>query len=315
MTHNSVSNPDSEVKLAGTDSAAGDPELTAAKLHAAELAEVERKYSTLLEELYLHQEELRTQNEELRYAQISLENARRRHQDLFDFSPVAQFLVSPNGMIFKTNRVAACLLGLDSSELYNYHMPNLATGSSQRVSILSFLDAVANHKAPVPIKVDLFCRDGSSIRVQLHGSRSGAHQETSILLTAVDVSGQYELEQERAQRLEAVLLCNALLSYCDNAVFVTDEFWRVQRVNPAFTAITHYQEHELKGEKLEVFAFWDAGLAENWLALSKLKAQGHWEGLVSIKDKQGLLVDVHLKMNAISNNHGVVSAYLGVILN
>lgn len=276
----------------------------------AELEEMERHYRSTLENLYLHQEELRTQNDELRHAQASLENARRRHQELFDFSPVAQFLVGPNGMILKTNRVAACLLGLDSNDLYNYHMPNLACSSSDRVSLLSFLGELTSHKTPMPISVDLFRRDGQSVRVQLHGSRSGAHQETSILLTAVDNHHFAELEQERSLRVQAERLCEALLKYGNQRVFVADSSWRVIKCNSAFCDMASYQPQEIVGQKLDLFVFWDPADAVNWQVLSTLKASGSWTGSTSIRDKNGVIHDVVLSVDAIRDDRGQIEAYL-----
>lgn len=286
--------------------------LSKALARLAEYEDMERSYRVTLENLYLHQEELRTQNDELRHAQSSLENARRRHQDLFDFSPVAQFLVSPNGMILKTNRIAGNLLGLGSSDLYNYHMPNLAGSSSDRVCILNFLGEVTGNKAPQPITVDLFCRDGRSVRVQLHGSRSGAHQETSILLTAVDNHHFTELEQAQLICSQTDRLCEVLLKCCNQPIFVTDSSLQVTRSNEAFCKMTGYQPENLLGQKLELFVFWDTSDANNWHIWSTLKTSGYWRGETSIRDKQGKTHNILLSLDAIRDDQGRIEAYLGM---
>lgn len=278
----------------------------------AEFENMERNYRVTLENLYLHQEELRTQNDELRHAQASLENARRRHQDLFDFSPVAQFLVNPNGMILKTNRIAGNLLGLGSSDLYHYHMPNLAGSNSDRVSMLKFLDEVSGSKAPAPITVDLFRRDGRSVCVQLHGSRSGAHQETSILLTAVDNHHFTELEQARLIHSQSDRLCEALLKCCNQRIFVTDSSLQVIKSNGAFCKMTGFRSEDVLGQKLEFFVFWDPSDAENWRALSALKASGSWTGETSIRDKQGATHNIVLSVDAVRDDQGQIEAYLGM---
>ncbi|MGZ4958211.1 MAG: PAS domain S-box protein [Methylomonas sp.] len=285
--------------------------LNGALARITELEEMERHYRVTLENLYLHQEELRTQNDELRHAQASLENARRRHQELFDFSPVAQFLVGPNGMILKTNRVAACLLGLGSNDLYNYHMPNLAGSSSDRVNLLNFLGELTGNKTPMPISVDLFRRDGQSVRVQLHGSRSGAHQETSILLTAVDNHHFAELEQERLLRAQTERLFESLLKYGNDRVFITDSSWRMIKTNSAFCNMTSYQPEEILGQKLDLFVFWDPADAAKWQVWSTLKTSGSWTGSTSIRDKNGAIHDVLLSLNAIRDDQGQIEAYLG----
>lgn len=286
--------------------------LNVALARLAELEEMERSYRLTLENLYLHQEELRTQNDELRYAQTSLENARRRHQDLFDFSPVAQFLVSPNGMILKTNRIAGNLLGLGSEDLHNYHMPNLAGSSSDRVSMLNFLNEVTNHKTPSPITVNLFRRDGCNVRVQLHGSRSGAHHETSILLTAVDNRHLTELEEERLIRGQSARLCEALLKYSQQRIFITDASLQVTKSNAAFCKTLGYQPEDILGRKLETFVFWDSSDAANWSAISSLTTSGSWFGKTPIRGKQGTLHEMELSVDAIHDDLGQIEAFLGI---
>lgn len=275
----------------------------------AELETMERHYRQTLENLYLYQEELRAQNDELRHAQISLENARRRHQELFDFSPVAQFLVSPNGMILKTNRVAASLLGLGGNDLFNYHMPNLAGDSRHRVALLNFLTEVAANKHPAPIGVDLFRRDGGSVLVQLHGSRSSAQQETSILLTAVDNNHCAELEQERLQRKRAESMFSAVLAVCGQPMFAVDTNWRFCSTNPPFQDLTGYGGGELT--KLELFDLWQAAGPTDWDGWAALQNALDWQGEATIRHRSGRSLPVKLTMTAVCGEQGFTIAYLG----
>ena len=61
----------------------------------------------LIEELNIHQIELEMQNEELRKAQIELEESRQRYSDLYDFAPVGYFILDKNGMIIAANLTGA----------------------------------------------------------------------------------------------------------------------------------------------------------------------------------------------------------------
>ncbi len=63
----------------------------------------------IVEELQIHQIELEMQNEELREAQASLETARARYSDLFDFAPVAYCTLDARGIIQEANLTAATL--------------------------------------------------------------------------------------------------------------------------------------------------------------------------------------------------------------
>ncbi len=55
----------------------------------------------LVHELQTHQIELEMQNEELRKAQIELEESRNRYSDLYDFAPISYFTFDKNGLILE----------------------------------------------------------------------------------------------------------------------------------------------------------------------------------------------------------------------
>ncbi len=67
----------------------------------------------LIEHLQVHQVELEMQNEELRRAQLELEEARDKYSDLYDFAPVGYFTISDKGMILEANLTGATMLGVE----------------------------------------------------------------------------------------------------------------------------------------------------------------------------------------------------------
>jgi len=64
----------------------------------------------LIHELKAHQVELEMYNEELRRAQVEVEEARQKYADLFDFSPVGYMTLDKRGIIREMNLTAAGLL-------------------------------------------------------------------------------------------------------------------------------------------------------------------------------------------------------------
>lgn len=70
-----------------------------------------------LQELHIHQEELRAQNEDLILAQSEIEATNRKYQDLYNFAPVGFFNFDPLGKILEVNLTGAELLGRYRSHL------------------------------------------------------------------------------------------------------------------------------------------------------------------------------------------------------
>ncbi|PKM35537.1 MAG: histidine kinase [Gammaproteobacteria bacterium HGW-Gammaproteobacteria-10] len=78
-----------------------------------------RPGEVLMHELLIHKIELELQNEELRKARASLEDALDRYVDLYEFAPVAYITINWEGLIGEINLTGAALLGVDRAKLIN----------------------------------------------------------------------------------------------------------------------------------------------------------------------------------------------------
>jgi len=70
-------------------------------------------------ELHVQQIELELQNEELREAQLKLEDSRHRYFDLYNFAPVGYFTLNKEGIISDVNLAGAALLDVEKLYLNN----------------------------------------------------------------------------------------------------------------------------------------------------------------------------------------------------
>jgi len=71
----------------------------------------------LIHELQVHQIELEMQNEELRQAQLELEESRSKYFDLYDLAPIGYFTFNRKGLIVEVNLAGADLLGVERMHL------------------------------------------------------------------------------------------------------------------------------------------------------------------------------------------------------
>lgn len=78
-----------------------------------------RPAEVLMHELLIHKIELELQNEELRNARASLEDALDRYVDLYEFAPVAYITINREGLIDEINLTGSTLLGIDRAKLIN----------------------------------------------------------------------------------------------------------------------------------------------------------------------------------------------------
>ena len=78
-----------------------------------------RPAEALMHELIIHKIELELQNQELRRARSSLEDALDRYVDLYEFAPVAYITVNRDGLISEINLTGAALLSVDRAKLIN----------------------------------------------------------------------------------------------------------------------------------------------------------------------------------------------------
>ena len=86
---------------------------------AGTVAAVARPVEKLVHELQVHQIELEMQNEELRRAHVSMEEARDRYADLYEFAPLGYITIDREARIAEMNLTAAALLDADRGKIVN----------------------------------------------------------------------------------------------------------------------------------------------------------------------------------------------------
>jgi PAS domain S-box-containing protein len=164
----------------------------------------------LIHELQVHQIELEMQNEELRQAQLRLEESHDKYVDLYDFAPVGYFTISDRGLILEANLTGTILLGVarsallkqpfsrfiarDSQERYYWHRKQMReTGIQQSFELTMVI------QTGVSFEAQLEC----SAAQHSNGTDSG-HFRVAVIDVTKRVQAEVELQASN-HRLEEAL--------------------------------------------------------------------------------------------------------------
>jgi two-component system cell cycle sensor histidine kinase/response regulator CckA len=146
----------------------------------------------LVHELQVHQIELEMQNEELRNAQVMLEEGRRKYSDLFDFSPVGYFIFNEEGVILEANLTGAALLGVERARLIRKPFTVYVARDSQDAFYLH-RGKVMESKERQTCELKLQRRDGTEFYAELE---SVSTARKTIRAALLDITGRKKAERD-----------------------------------------------------------------------------------------------------------------------
>lgn len=142
----------------------------------------------LLNELLIHKVELEVQLEELKRANIAMEEARDRYLDLYEFSPVGYLTVTRVGLVSQLNLTAAGLLGVDRLQLLNCRFWNLVAPIDRDRWHRLFLNIMEDPSNELcSFALDMLEANGSTFNAYIDCQRQGGKGVPATLrLTLVD---------------------------------------------------------------------------------------------------------------------------------
>lgn len=211
----------------------------------------------LIEDYQLYQIELEIQNEELRDAQIKLQQTRDRFAKLYNEAPVGYLTIDPNGIVLLTNQTFADMAGKNPDQISGKAMADLIFPEDRSSFHGRFR---AFFKNPYNKQLDFrLSRKQGSIWVRCTGRIEDDIQHYSLegqscLLMAVnDVSKQIVAEkklQESEDRFR-------LLSDLTMEGIVIHKAGMVRDFNKSLSQILGYKQEELLGQNLLQLAIHD----------------------------------------------------------
>ncbi len=137
----------------------------------------------LLHELQVHQVELQMQNDELRLAQITMEESRDRYADLYDFAPIGYLTLSREGMITETNLTASDMLGVVRKKLLSRRFAQFVAEADRDRWYTHFAGVLKNEQRQ-HCKLAFQGEDGTHFTAQMDSMRTYVLPDSRDLVQA-----------------------------------------------------------------------------------------------------------------------------------
>lgn len=157
----------------------------------------------LLLDLQTHQVELEAQNEELRAAQVKLEESRDRYAELYDFAPVGYVTLDDQGVIVQINLTGAAMLGIERMHLQGTRFRSYFVGR-QVPAFREYLDRVFSSTERQRHTACITRRDGGVVDVRIESVLAYHDGKVYCQSALIDISEQLQLEarlREQARQL------------------------------------------------------------------------------------------------------------------
>ena len=213
-------------------------------LNRAEALEVTK----LLEDLRIYQVELELQNDELRAAQMTAEQAQRSYRTLFDQMPLPALVLDTKGMVDDSNELAYTLLGVRDRLTSFEGRFWRRLGKPDRARLFVALRDVLPGQTQVLERVELLTQGAPAQVFDAHliGLSIDYKLDQRILLLLVDRSVEQARDKERR-------LYNALLDATDNFIFATGTDGRMLLANQAVLNFVQRSREQVVGQRREQF--------------------------------------------------------------
>ncbi|WP_271104642.1 EAL domain-containing protein [Pseudomonas tohonis] len=169
----------------------------------------------------------------------------------------------------------------------------------QMVRVISDQGSLRNFTAPVRTK-------GGSIRLcELTAQPIPINGEACVLTIARDIT-------ERQHMQEKLLQAATVFESTAEGVMITDTEQRITAVNRAFTEITGYSEAEALGQSPRLLASGQHDSAFYAAMWHQLAADGHWQGEIWNRRKNGEPYPEWLTISAVRNRDDQITHFVGV---
>ncbi len=156
----------------------------------------------LLHELKVYQMELEIQNDELKSVQAELEYAAHKYSDLFDFAPVAYFILDSEGIIMEANLRASVMIERERDSLIRLPFFMLVA-PDDRHPFRKYMEETSASAEIRTIEVTMKNHNGNTFFAELQGaSLTGRSEEKLFRIAMTDITERKKAEEIKKAYLE-----------------------------------------------------------------------------------------------------------------
>ena len=217
--------------------------------------------------------------------------------------------VDANGAIESINQSAEQMFGYTASQVLGRKFIVLLQECCRNTYIDQLSSGSPNHVIPSLLSDE--CdglgkrQDGSTFPLELAISQVTVNGQRLLIHIVRDVTERKLADQKL--RLAASVFENA-----SEGIVITDVDGTIQSVNPAYTTITQLREEELSGKNPRILQSGQHDREFYEQMWASLGGSGHWQGEIWNRRKNGEIFPQWVTINAIKDNRGRTTNYVGV---
>jgi diguanylate cyclase (GGDEF)-like protein/PAS domain S-box-containing protein len=242
-------------------------------------------------------------------AQLALATSEKRFRSLLqNVGAVAVQGYTPDGTITYWNTASERLYGYTAEEAVGRNLFALVVPHTLRDRLQEVMQEMqAGPDALVAQELTLMHKHGHEVPV--FSSHAAVYARG-----AVAEFFRFDIDLAERRRNEAELRVAATAFEAQEGMMVTNARREILRVNQAFTRISGYEDHEVIGKSPTMFSSgWhdNAFYAQMNEALEK---QGHWEGEIWNRRKNGDVYPQLLHISSVADDDGKVTHYVATLI-
>ena len=233
----------------------------------------------------------------------ALRESERKFRNFVEQSLVGLYVVQ-DGKIAYANGKTAELLGYDSPEqLIGAPVSDITHPDDVAILEENHRRRLTGEMMSIRYTYRAIRRDGGVVWADVHGSRCIYEGRPAVMGVALDVTQQVAFEHQSR-------LANRVFDSASEGIVITNAECRIEAVNPAFTRITGYTAEEAVGRLSRMMT--GTGAELNHEMLRNLANNGHWQGEMRDRRKNGDWYPAWLSISTVRDAERNITNYVGV---